>query len=178
MRLYKLNNDDRDRTHVYARDPKHIINLVNYYRKKLTPEQEKDPELHSWVREPSLDKILEVKQGALHFIGSVVAMDGEEELFDVKLKVTPDFTVAMPHESLHAFGIWRVDLPLQKREELYKGHVPHALFGGQYFLPEDIVRAIVGYDLKPHIDKAKAKLRKIQSIRHENIRLLHNEINL
>ncbi len=174
MVLYTLNNEERDRTFFYGRVKEHIIEVVNHYRARLTPEEKANPQLHSWARdEPTLDKILEVESGVLHFVGSMIAM-GEGKLFDVELQVTPDFSVAMPHESLPAFGLWRADLLSRKRGELYKAHVSHSLFGAQYFLPEDIVRAIVGHDLRPHMDAAREKLEKLETVKrgHPNLRVL------
>lgn len=105
------------------------------------------------------------------FVGSPIAMGGDGEVFNVRLRVTPDFEVGLPEESLPAFMLRRSHLLDRKREHLYKAHVPHALFGGQYFIPEDIARAIVEYDVTPEIGRASPTLQNIENIRHQHIRV-------
>jgi len=172
MALYLLEGQPNERTFIYAREPQHIISLVNHYRQKLTPEDKAHPELHSWVKnKPTLDRIVDVKEGGLMFVGSPIAMGGDGEVFNVRLRVTPDFEVGLPEESLPAFMLWRSNILDRKRESLYKAHVSHAFFGGQYFIPEDIARAIVEFDVTPEIGRASPALRNLETLRHKNLRV-------
>lgn len=170
--LYLFEGRPEERTHFYAREQQHIIDLVNHYRSRLTPEQWSNPEIHTWVKkEPTIDSIVQVEQGQILFVGGPIFMGGEGDLFDVRLNVTSDFVVALPKESLPSFEIWRSDILNKRRGVLYQAHVPHALFGGQYFIPEDVARAIVGYDLSRVVKKSRNTLKRLEGLKHPNLRI-------
>jgi len=171
--LYKLNNKSEDRTFFYARNQQHIIDLIRKYRtERLTPEDLKHPDILSWAKkEPELSDIIVETEGFMGFVGSMIDTNKPGDVFDVRLQVTPDFVVGLPSESLPAFRMWRMNILARKRGELYKAHVNHALFGAQYFIPEDVAQAIASYDLIPEMEKASEAIEKIAEVRrgHPNI---------
>ena len=169
MDLYKLNNPAEDNTYFYARDPEHIIELIQQYRKKVTEKERQDPKLVNWVKsEPTLDQIVKVKEGSLCFQAGMICMDTKGELFE-HLQVTPDFTVHVNVESLPYFDLARTELPEHKRGKLYKMHCPGSIFQGLYFLPEDIIKAIVAYDLTELYKKGDEYLGRIADLRHQHV---------
>ena len=169
--LFKLRNPDSDNTQFYARDPTHIIELVEHYRMtKLTPAQREHPpgDLYGWVRKsPSLEDIEPVAHGGLVFQAGLVVLDGEGEFFR-HIQVLDDFTVDVNDESLPYFEMARRHILNTRRCNLYKFSTP-GMFGTQNFLPEDVARAIAGYDITPYLQMAKERLDKVQSLKHPGL---------
>lgn len=164
-KLYKLNNEERDQTNFYSRDPKDIIEVVNMFREELKPGDESSPTVQSWVKKvPTLDDITVVKYGDLIFQAGMVEMgddrDGKKAFFE-RLFVTDDFTVHVNLESLTYFDNLRREILGDKMGNLYAFHNIRGLFPSQNFIPEDIAKAIIGFDLKPYYEKAKSKLGRI-----------------
>lgn len=170
MVLYKLNNPKKDNTNIYARDQQHIVGLVAHYVAQLTPEDKANPQLQGWLKQNSVDDIIEVESGHVLFQAGFIDMSRKGDLFE-ELQVTDDFTVHVNEESLPYFEESRAGLsnPPNKRGQLYRFHTP-GMFGSQNFLPEDVVSAIVGFDLTPLYEKARENLAKLESLReHPNV---------
>lgn len=179
-KLYKLNNSNKDGTSIYARDPAHIIELVEHYMKRLTPEQLNDPESHNiqtWVKKtPTMDDILEVESGNVIFQAGMIDMTLKGNLFK-NLQVTDDFVVNVNLESLPYFDQYRSILPDNKRCQLYKFSSPGGLFQNQNFIPEDVMRAIYDFDLISHFEEAKETLHRLSKMNeHPNVKLGFREV--
>ena len=174
MTLYKLDNLAEDRTNIYARDPQHIVELVGLYAKRLSPEERNHPNLMSWLRPDTINKIIKVDSGALHFQAGMIRVadeDKKNEPFFEELPVLPDFKVFVNQESLPYFDAMRSHLfhTENKRGQLHKLHNNGGLFASQNYFPQDVAEAIVKYDLRPLYEKAKEALNEITSLRHPNL---------
>jgi hypothetical protein len=163
-KLYKLNNEQRDQTNFYSRDPNHIIEVIEMFREELKPEEINNPQIQGWVKKkPSIEDMIEVKFGDLIFQAGMVEMNDvrDGESFFERLPVTDDFTVHVNLESLPYFDHLRRELPDNKMGKLYAFHNVRGLFPSQNFIPEDVMKAVVNFDLKPYYEKAKPALKHI-----------------
>lgn len=170
MTLYKLDNLAEDKTNIYARDSQHIVELVELYAKRLTPEERNHPNLMSWLKPDTISRIVEVDSGILRFQAGMINTALEGKLFE-ELTVSDDFKVYVNLESLPYFNTKRSRLLEEgnKRAQLYKFHNNNGLFASQNYLPRDVAEAIVRYDLNSLYEKAKEVLDKIASLKHPNI---------
>ncbi|MEK6939357.1 MAG: hypothetical protein AABX31_01390 [Nanoarchaeota archaeon] len=170
MILYQLDNREEDRTNIYARNSQHIVELVELYAKRLTPEERNHPKLMSWLKPNTISKIIEVDSGVLRFQAGMINTALEGNLFE-ELPVTSDFKVQVNLESLPYFDTMRAGLLKEenKRGQLYKFHNNHGLFASQNYLPQDIAEAVVKYDLKSLYEKAEETLERITSLKHPSL---------
>lgn len=176
MDLYKLRVQDEP-VGIYARTPQHTVDLVSHYHEQARDAGHlDDPRLAKWVSKiPTLDDIAKVESGFIRYHAGMINLnpnevDMEGDLFSERMQVTDDFEVAVSPEGLFYFGMQRQQLPNSKRGELYKFQTP-GIFGGLYFIPEDVMKGIVDYDLSPHIEKAKKVRERIEQVKagHPNL---------
>ena len=176
MDLFKLRSEDEP-VGIYARVPQHIVDLVSYYRERAKETGHlDDPSLAKWVSKiPTLDDIAKVESGFIRYHVGMISLnpqevDMERDLFSERMQVTDDFEVAVSPEGIFYFDVQRQQLPASKRGELYKFQTP-GIFGGLYFVPEDVMNGIVGYDLSPHVEEAKKVRERIEQVKagHRNL---------
>ena len=174
MDLFKLTSDE---VGIYARVPQHIVDLVSHYRARASAKgQLTDTRLSKWVSKvPTLEDVVKVnKGGILYHVGMVCLATDEDkgkDLFSEKMQVTEDFEVAVSPEAVLYFAQQRAELPSLKRGDLYKFHVDNPIFGELYFIPEDIMNAIVAYDLTPHLEAAIKFRDRIETVKAGHPRL-------
>ncbi len=89
----------------------------------------------------------------------------DEDLFSERMKVTDDFEVAVSPESVLYFANYRQSLPRSKRSSLYKFFVDSPICQGLYFVPEDIMKSIVDYDITPHLERTKMMRARILEVK-------------
>lgn len=156
----------------YARKPEHIIDLVTHYNKQVKMEGRlNSPEIADWVRKiPSIEDIVETGKGIIAYHVGMINMSQKGDLFSEHMQVADDFEVRVSPESLLYFDAHRQRLPKSKRKDLYKLQIP-GVFSRLYFVPEDIMQAIVNYDLSPHIEKTKKIRERIENVKasHPNL---------
>lgn len=178
MSLYLLKKHENEEINVYARVPQHIIDLVDHYREEARQNGDLDnPRLGKWLSKPAtIDDIAEVEKGFLRYHAGMVCLNPDEvdmagDFFSERFQATDDFEVAVSSEGISHFIFQRQHLLNSKRGELYKFHVTNALFGGLYFVPEDVMKGIVGYDLTSHIEEAVRLRKKIEEVKagHPNL---------
>src|SRR3989338_7184906 len=169
MDLFKLTSKDEP-VEFYARDPKHIIDLVSYYYQQTKEAGElKNPKIAKWVTNiPTLGDIERVEKGYIKYQAGMINFNSEEvdmkgKFFSEKMQVTPDFEIAANLESLLYFDIQRHELSGLKRVELYK-FMTSGIFGKLYFIPEDIMKGIVSYDLSPHLENAEKRTASMKKV--------------
>lgn len=176
MELYQLRGDDEP-IQIYSRIPQDIIDVVRHYHEQAKNNGElDDPKLAKWVRQiPSLGDIARVDSGFIRYhVGMInlnsTEVDMNEDLFSERMQVTDDFEVAVSPESISYFDQHRRQFPNLKRGDLYKLQI-QGIFGGLYFIPEDVMTGIVGYDLTPHYKKSKGVRELIQKVKkgHPNL---------
>lgn len=160
MDLFKLKVEN-EAVGMYARREEDIIDLINYYRGKLErADQLGNPNLGKWVSEiPTLNKIEKVSSGFINYhVGMInlnyCVVDMSKDFFSERMQVADDFEVAVSPESLLHFDAQRKKLPFCKRRELYKFLI-EGVFGGLYFVPEDVMKGIVNYDMSSNIQETK-----------------------
>ncbi|MBD3318531.1 hypothetical protein GF342_01340 [Candidatus Woesearchaeota archaeon] len=165
MTLYAWQHPQDDRTRFYSRQREDIIEVLDHYVKQTPPEDHERSDLAPWVREPAtLDDIKEVKRGVLLYAGAFIRMGkGDEPLF-MNLDVLPDFTVQCIPEHLGQFDYFRQGFGEHKRGPLYKVFIPQTLFGGLYFLPQDICKAIREYNLTEELRRVESQIREREEI--------------
>lgn len=171
MELYKLKLNDF-RFNFYARDAQDIVDLVNrYYQQSVNDGSINHPNIGPWVKETNLDDIEVVKQGLIRYHVGMLDLSIEGDIFSERMQVTDDFEVAVSPEALFAYAIQRLELPNNKRLNLYKFQVPHDGFGSLNFVPQDVMERMVNYDLTPHLENAKKARAKIEKIKlgHPNL---------
>lgn len=176
MELYRLVVED-DPTQFFARKPQHIIDVVSHYHKHAVDKGIIDhPELSKWARHiPSLSDIVKVDKGLiLYHVGMINFnpddVDMKGAFYSERMQVTDDFEVCVSREAILYFDQQRMQLPHLKREELYKFQIQGVL-GTLNFIPEDVVRGIVDYDLTPHYEaseKVRGRIDKAKS-EHPNL---------
>lgn len=163
----------------YARDPQHIVDLVQHYYDQTKQENRlDDPQIAQWSKKvPVLDDIKIVEKGIIRYhVGMVFCETDDEEtnadLFSERMQVTDDFIVAVSPESVFYFDGARQGLPNIKRGELYKFQTG-GIFRSLTFIPEDVMQGIVNYDLAPHKRRAEEFQAKIQAIKkgHPGLRI-------
>lgn len=148
MALYKLKDTSAA---VYAREPKDIVDLIHYYHTREGDALITHPSTKSWVKKIPDDSDIElVEQGSFTYhVGNVrlptTQSEGELPYFE-ELCVLPDFTVYISPQSAYEFRDFRDALSTKKRGNLFKVQVDH-LFGGLTFIPEDVMQAVVEFDL-------------------------------
>lgn len=175
MVLFKLQNDSFERTHIYARDPQDIVDLVSYYRtERLSPEELKDPTLLGWVKKvPSLDDIAVVESGSITYhVGMFsIARDPEDRFLHIPL--VDDFDLLVTREALQWFDVQRLRLGDTKRAGLYKFAFYDVDFGAQYFVPADVMRAMKDLSLQKWYEEAAEDLERWERIaEHPNIHMV------
>ena len=85
---------------------------------------------------------------------SLPTTQSEGELPDFEeLQVLPDFTVYISPQSVYDFRDFRDAISTKKRGNLFKVQVNH-LFGGLTFIPEDVLAAVLDFDLVDILQKA------------------------
>lgn len=147
MSLYLL-QDPKDPTFFYARDPDDIVETLRYYHKR-EPWMASDPNVMEVFRSiPDPAKIPQVEKGVLTFrAGMMVLSDKvkDKNIFE-ELQVLPDFVVRANLEAGPYLMMLKSSFPNLKRGNLYKVQTS-GLFATQTFLPQDVVDAIIAYDL-------------------------------
>ena len=168
---------------MYARDPKHIIELVEHYHEQAKNDGNLDnPKVSNWVRKiPTLEDITQIEKGRINFHVGMVNLNRDEndmdkDLFSEYMQVTKDFLVAVSPEAVLYFEMYKQQLEQNlgklKRGELYKVQIPGGVFASLNFIPEDVMQAILKYDLKPHLEKGiQARENIEQKINHPNIQV-------
>ena len=176
MDLFKLKTLDEP-VGIYARVPDHIIDLVtHYYNQSRDEGMLDDPRLAKWASKiPEPDDIAKVESGFMRYHARIINLnprevDMEGDLFSERMQVTNDFEVAVSPEGLPYFDMQRRQLPDSKRRELFKFQTP-GVFGGLYFVPEDVMIGIVKYDLSSHIERSKKVRERIEQVKanHPNL---------
>ena len=176
MDLFKLKSESEP-VGIYARVSQHIVDLVIHYHEQAKKAgQLDDPKLAKWVSKiPTLDDVAKVESGFIRYHAGIINLnpqevDMEEDLFSERMQVSDDFELAVSPEGLFYFNMQRQLLPTSKRGELYKFQTP-GIFGGLYFVPEDVVKGIVNYDFAPHMERAREFRAKIKRIGagHKNL---------
>ncbi len=153
----------------YARNSQHIVDLVQYYYDQAKREGRlNDPKIANWAKNIiTLDQIKLVERGGIKYhVGMACIRTGDSELgkdlFSEKLQVADDFIVAVSPEALFYFDAERQGLEFKKRGELYKFQIRYGPFSSLTFIPEDVMRGIVSYDLAPHKKRAEEFQGRIQ----------------
>jgi len=161
-------------TRFYARNPQHILNTIEYYRKreKLIGNE---PNLLYWLKKRfTLNDIEETKEGLFIFFTGMIYLGDEDKdkpLFE-ELKITDDFRVDVPEENIGYFALFREQIPRCKREDLYKLQCTSSLFPNQSFVPEDIAKAIMSFDLTPYTGAVQKDMERRREIsKHPNIKV-------
>lgn len=170
MELYLLKSKQVP-VQIFGRNPNDIVSVVEYHRKQA--EQDgvlSRPDLADWIRTvPAIDEIPKVEKGRINFhVGMINCKPNEADpnadFFSEYMQVTPDFLVAVSPESVLYFEMQRRQLPQSKRGSLYKFEVPGGLFASLNFIPQDVMEAILKYDLTPHIERGMRARKKIEQI--------------
>ena len=173
MALYNLN---LERTQFYSRQRQDIVDVIsNYKTREKSSGNDTRPDSFSVKISPEvLDTITEVKEGFLRFHVGPLFMpqteeEGKKDVFHT-LQVLPDFSVGVSYEASAHFDRFRRSLSSQRRVNLYKVQVDNGLFGGLYFVPEDVVDAIVSFDLSDLLSEGKIFRERIAGVSHPNLR--------
>ncbi len=176
MTLYLL-HPKGEPVQIYARDPKDIVGLVEYYHNQAKNDGKlDDPHTVDWVKNiPKPDEIRQAESGRINYhVGMVNLNDAAEgDFFSEHLQVTPDFLVAVSPEAILYFEmhLQKLSKSLQqlKRGQLYKFQVHGGMyFSSLNFIPEDVMNAMLNYDLRPHIEKGIKARRDIEKIASGN----------
>ena len=178
MALY-LFHSKNEPVKFYSRDPKHIIETIEYYQERSKKGGTfNNPAIANWVKTiPHLDDIVTVNCGRINYHVGMIninpkEVDMEGDFFSEYMQVTPDFLVAVSPEAVLYFDMHRKQLPSAKRGALYKLQIPGSTFGSLNFVPQDVMEAITRYDITPHIAKGMKARERIENIAHPNIMIL------
>ena len=179
MTLHMLKCEDKE-VRIYARKGKDIVDLIKYYRERARKDGVfNDPRLAVWVKKvPTKEDIMKVEKGELFFQAGLVKIPEKDDnrQFYEELKVLPDFSVFVNDESLVYFELFRQRLPQLKRTNLYKIQLDGGLAAGLTFIPEDVMRSIMSYDLFPHLERARKALEEIANLQHPNLKVGFKEV--
>lgn len=156
---------------------KDAIELVAYYYKRAEKAGELDnPEIGDWVKRVSgLEEVAKVESGIILYHVGAIDFSGNSgrsnDFFSERLQVTDDFEVAVSPEALSSYYAHLVSLPSSKRANLYKFQVDNLIFGKLYFVPEDVMIGMVGYDLIPHMERTRKVRDRLRVVRtsHPNL---------
>lgn len=147
-------------TRIYARAPEHILKLIDHYktRNNSNSGNVRNGNLSWWVRQ-SLNsiEIEQVEQGEFIFYSNMVnsgMMFQQKSLFEI-LQITPDFKIFVPFENIPDFHLFRKQIPSSKRSELFKLANETLPFVNLAFVPADIAKAIMNYDLNSYFEAIK-----------------------
>lgn len=167
-----------ERTFFYARERQDIADVIDFYkgRERKAGIDTRQDSFSVKVTSGLLDTIAPVEMGWLRFhVGPILLSKegetGEDDNFFRVFKVLPDFSVEVSYEASAHFALFRRQLSLNQRGNLYKGKVDNSLFGGLYYVPKDVVEAMVSFDLSDFLKEGKKFRDAIASINHPNIRL-------
>ena len=89
------------RTGIYARNPQHIIDVLQYYNEREKPDRT-NPDLNWWLQKDfTLNDIEQVEKGRVRFIAGMLDFSGDlnRPLFE-KIPITHEFTVYVPEENI------------------------------------------------------------------------------
>ncbi len=178
MELYLFQPKDQ-LIQFYSRDPKHVIETIGYYQERSKSDGTfYRPGIASWVKTlPNLNDIVTVDSGRINYHVGMINLnpkevDMEGDFFSEHMQVTPDFLVATSSESVLYFDMQRKQLPNAKRGPLYKLQIPGSIFANLNFIPQDIMEAIVQYDITPHIERGMRARESIERVVHPNLMIL------
>lgn len=164
-------------TRFYGRNPQQILTALDYYSGRMRKEgvDINSPNLVWWLkRKFSTGDIEHVEKGEFYFITGMIYMGDENRklLFDKELRVSDDFSVHVPGENIGYFALWRMQMMERERGGLYKLRNPIDMFMNISFVPEDIARAIMNFDLTPYRDAIEQDMaRRAELSKHPNVRV-------
>ncbi len=176
MNLYVFRGKDEP-VQIYARDQQHIISLVEHYRERAKKQGDLDnAQLDQWVRTvPTLDQIVAVDLGFVNYHAGMINLklseeDMKKDFFSEYMRVIPDFEFRVSPESVGYFSVQRRLLPSLRRDHLYKLQTSGAL-GSLNFIPEDVMNALLAYDLAPHLKRTREIRERIAYLKtqHPNL---------
>ena len=152
----------------YARNPEDIIDFILKF-KQLIPgvlEHPKCPDCFKVI--PDVKNIGEFEKtyikyhmGPMNFNPNELKQN--EDFFRERMLVTPDLEIACSPESVELFARHRFHIAKSKIGNLYELEVSNFIFGGFYCIPEDIAKAMVAYDLSPHLERNRVMRRTMNS---------------
>ncbi|MEK6882951.1 MAG: hypothetical protein AABY22_25225 [Nanoarchaeota archaeon] len=161
----------------YGRNPKQIINTIEYYRERVKKDgvDMDRPDLVYWLKRKFSDEDIEhVKKGEFIFFTGMISFaeeDKHKNLFE-EIKVSEDFSVYVPEENIGNFSLYRTDLSNSKRGELHKLHCSAVLFKNTSYVPKDIIDSILKYDLTNYKEAIQKDIIKIAKLsRHPNVKV-------
>lgn len=164
-------------TRFYSRDPNHIFTLLNYYRENAIRQgtDMKRRDLVWWLKKEfsNLD-IEQVERGEFSYFAGMISFkdrDPNSPLFE-ELKINDEFDIYVPIDNILQFSFYRASLLEKRRCDLYKLQSPIEMFRNISYVPEDIARNIIKYDLSRYIDAINKNIEfREQLSQHPNIKV-------
>ena len=184
--LYELRFDE-DPVIFYSRHSQDILDVVSHYKEKAKTDIEKalktnpDARLAKWVtQDVKLDDILLVDKGHMRFhVGPIDISPSKKDLpiFNEELRISDEFSVQLSTEAVGHFAIFRQSMLGSKRGNLYKVATP-GIFGALYFLPEDIVKSIMEYNMGSHIAATKKERDEMSKVLSDHPNIQHHKTSV
>jgi|GEM_PF-4342803 len=144
--LYTLDMHQNSVIHIYARNPEDIIEAVECYRSNFSLGLLRKKNMPECIREgASLDDVIPVKNAVITYQYGWINLTHEDPFEDIG--ISKDFVLRINPESVETFEYMVDEMMKKTYGKLHYFACLSCVFGGVYFLPEDIATRMNKLDL-------------------------------